>query len=501
MYTLELYKNVDVQRTYDNVRWFSTLNSQTTYFTSKISNKILNNSPIKNTTALMVGVNIEQIRDIPYACFYADGGKRMYVFVDSLEYINDNLTQMNYTIDSIQTYMFELSIDRCFVEREHVTDDSIGANVVDEGLGVGYYVDNKIARFDEEFANSMIVVGSTKSLDDGTTDVSTGYYNGVYRGYKYYSFSGVGSLSVALDKIIENGNIDAIIEMFMTSTGLGARGTTSAEVNTSTTPRRVTQSISKLTTLDGYTPRNKKLLIYPFVQIEVSNGVGDSVVLQQELFNGTPNFELLGVLNSGVQYLIAPTNYTSSQNTKQLSINPYPSLSWNNDPYQTWLSQNNYSYASDMLAPVVSGAIGGAVIGNVGGAIIGALGGAVVGAMGSVAQGLDLSNKPTRVSNAQNATYIKKPTALIRTKSITADLAKTVDDYFTMYGYRVNRYKVPNLTTHTNFNYVKLSQCTFTGNIPSQYMEDIINAFTKGITLWHTTITRDIEVIRENRAK
>ena len=56
-----------------------------------------------------------------------------------------------------------------------------------------------------------------------------------------------------------------------------------------------------------------------------------------------------------------------------------------------------------------------------------------------------------------------------------------------MYGYKVNRVKVPNLHTRQSWNYVKTVDCTIVANIPQDDLNSIKQMFNKGITLWHNT--------------
>lgn len=62
-----------------------------------------------------------------------------------------------------------------------------------------------------------------------------------------------------------------------------------------------------------------------------------------------------------------------------------------------------------------------------------------------------------------------------------------IDDYFSRYGYKTNRTKVPNINGRTNWNYIQIgkSEIIGTGSVPSQYMEEINNACRRGITIWH----------------
>ena len=68
--------------------------------------------------------------------------------------------------------------------------------------------------------------------------------------------------------------------------------------------------------------------------------------------------------------------------------------------------------------------------------------------------------------------------------SITEEYAKIIDKYFSMYGYKVNDVKTPNITGRTNWNYVKTIDCSISGSVPSDDEKTICNIFDKGITFW-----------------
>ena len=68
-------------------------------------------------------------------------------------------------------------------------------------------------------------------------------------------------------------------------------------------------------------------------------------------------------------------------------------------------------------------------------------------------------------------------------------LAKRCDDYLSMFGYKINDVKIPNLTGRTNWNYIKTIGCNFEGDIPQMYLNKIKEIFNSGITLWHNPNT------------
>ena len=73
--------------------------------------------------------------------------------------------------------------------------------------------------------------------------------------------------------------------------------------------------------------------------------------------------------------------------------------------------------------------------------------------------------------------------------SIKNEYAQKIDDYFSMFGYKVNSVKIPNITGRTNWNFVKTIDCNFDGDIPQTDLNIIKSMFNNGVTLWHNPST------------
>lgn len=67
-----------------------------------------------------------------------------------------------------------------------------------------------------------------------------------------------------------------------------------------------------------------------------------------------------------------------------------------------------------------------------------------------------------------------------------AEIAKIIDDYFSMYGYSVQEIKKPNITGRRSWNYVKTSGANVTGAVPASALKLINGLLDSGVTFWHT---------------
>ena len=69
--------------------------------------------------------------------------------------------------------------------------------------------------------------------------------------------------------------------------------------------------------------------------------------------------------------------------------------------------------------------------------------------------------------------------------SIRAEMARIIDSYFDMYGYKVARMKAVNIKTRRYWNYIKCNQINITANIPQEDLNTIKQMFLNGVTFWH----------------
>lgn len=93
-----------------------------------------------------------------------------------------------------------------------------------------------------------------------------------------------------------------------------------------------------------------------------------------------------------------------------------------------------------------------------------------------------LNNADVNVASGNNTFHFYK-------MSIKAEYARIIDEYFSLYGYKVNEVKLPNLTNRPNWNYVKTIGANILGNIPQMDLAEIKEMFDDGVTLWHNPST------------
>ena len=64
---------------------------------------------------------------------------------------------------------------------------------------------------------------------------------------------------------------------------------------------------------------------------------------------------------------------------------------------------------------------------------------------------------------------------------------KIIDDYFTRYGYKILRVKIPEINSRTYWNYVEIGngETLAVGDIPQADLDIINKVAQRGFTIWH----------------
>lgn len=488
-----------LENDYKNQLTFSNANAQLSYFNSTVQKTFDNYTYIKKDNVVQVGVNIDEIIDCNYL-FYKNTGftnKYYFCFITNMEYVNENCTRITFETDCYQTWLFQIKYKESFVEREHVNDDRVGLNTVPENLETGEYVVNS-SDYYNGLDNLKYVIQCTEWSTSSDDKPLATNFGGVYMAGGAYVCSTIGEVVNILQAFATRGKSDAVYNLYMIPASMITNTSGSLQYSGQNSPNTDTKTITKVNTINGYTPINKKLLTFPFNYMLISNNNGSSNILHYERFSGnTCNFTIKGVPTVGGSIKIIPTNYDNNLNSEEegLIAGKLPTLNWSDDEYTNWLTQNSVNIGLGIASSGLTIAGGIGMMATGGGAVAGA--GTVVSGAMSIANELgavyqhslqpnsakgNVNGGDINVCDHKNGFYFYK-------MSIKEEYARIIDNYFSMFGYKINRVKVPNITGRSNWNYVKTINCNFDGNIPQTDLNIIRAMFNNGTTLWHNPST------------
>ena len=502
--------NTPLEDDMKNTLYFASASAQQNYMQNNIIKSYLNVSYQRDTSTFRCPAHIDTIRNCNYMMYQntAYSNKWFYCFIKKMTYIDDGRTDIEFEVDPIQTFMFDVTLRPSFIEREHTNDDTMGNNTIPENLELGEYVKGAIGtekHFDYSTVNSGYVMGCTKIIDKLANyggGISFTLITHIPDALTYIGFDSIGDLRACVNMFNKEGHPDYIncvycVPKSTLTSPMNLYGDYNFKLYTTfTTNFDADASLNATDAMaDGYVPRNKKLLCYPFRYIQMSNNSGSIANYRYEDFknplDGTVghylHFNCYGSAGVGSDIKVYPTNYKNILNNydEGLSFGKLPVGSWNSDVFTNWLTQNGVNIAVGFVSDVVS--IGAGVATSPAGGAVGVISG-VTGIASKIGQIYEHSQQPPQAEGATNVgnAMFSWGELCMRFKhmSIKSEYAKVADDFFDMFGYATHRVKTPNTAHRQNWWYTKTIDCNITGNVPNDYMNQIKSAYNNGITFW-----------------
>lgn len=412
--------------------------------------------------------------------------KGMYIFITNAIYIDDGTTELLFELDWVRTYWDNLTFTACFVEREHVIDDELGKYTLPEPFQTSEeWV--KVSESFENYSDLYYMLAETKenvTVDDFKT------INNLLVGVPITTPKTDRSMAVLLAYRINEGKESKVVDVY----SIPQNDATTISINMS-------ESLDK-----GYQPKWKKCYTQQFNRVILTNFCGENKILAFER-SSIKNKIGCVIEKTTVPYAVvnvAPTGYNSFayDYNNAISLNDFPKVIWQGESYKQWLANNQTSNVIKSMSNTLQQTFGVAMaaLGTLypplkGGATM-ILSGASMAASGTLNQA-EVINSYDVAQNQANNTHGFGNSAIsliaqnrygiyLYQESQPEEYLKIIDQQFDLYGYRVDRVKVPNLQTPSRkFNFVKTKQCAFTGDCPAKALEIINKIFDRGVHVWH----------------
>ena len=546
--TVRVCQSIPLDNTYTDTILFTSKSAQESYFASKTKKvysgltyqRLASNS---STWAIFLEDVADYFYDCNYLCFQNGGfgNKWLYAFISDILYINENCTAITFEIDVMQTWLFDFEIKKSFIERMHVSDDTISRNVVEEDLNFMqryeyYYVENSRlfegstrpldtdGEFDDRIIyDSIILVATSEDVDEEDEVLEGGLIQNTYQGLKYIGFNandlGVGYCNAWLKRMNEGGKAGAINSISMVpSAGLtySSGGNGKLNINIEDPNGNVGEKeylINYSTLDDDYVPKNNKLFCWPYHFFSITTLDGQSYdykyedIIESDPVPGTTTmkFKFKFAFGTDPTYFMYPSYYMKCNNNYDygIKLSGFPKCNWNFGVWENYYAQQDTNITLSMLSSVLGGvsSASGSVVSGAGskaglgvgtGLAIAQAGLSALQAGFSTIGGLSVvKSQPDQSKGANNVGGVNYNMETmdfwIIHKRLHWGYVVKIDDYFTKFGYRVNSTGVPNLHTRKYWNYLKLDQPSVTGNMPVGDMRMIKQILSNGITFWHTT--------------
>ena len=453
--------------------------------------------------------------------------KWFYAFVTSVDYINDTVVEVNYDIDIMVTWMGCFNLLECYVVRNHVSNDAIGSNTVDENLDIGEYVCEK-THVTSFFGSYKVGVWRSYDplLDVALYPIKQGTYVPIIANFYALTTAGIDALNTLLWTTLASQNrVDSIITMKLVPEHYAVNnndtylGDATPITDNFTVEKPYSYYFADYNSSGNskrYSPKNKKLFTYPYKYLSVENCEGGNVTFKYEYFNTFPpytssnlncSFIITGsAVTPEVNIMCIPHNYLFKEEdySNAVEMTKFPNVCWNVDTYKAYLAQRDSTIVGDVIGSSLTAGVSGMLASGFNPAV-GATG-ALIGALSGVARsGLisDITNElagqskyvmPNETKGKANADLMvqnKDKNFIFREMCITTERARMIDDYFTMFGYAIKKVQTPLMNLRPHFTYVKTIGCNIEPksgySIPGSDASAIEDMFNNGKRFWTRT--------------
>ena len=348
------------------------------------------------------------------------------------------------------------------------------------------------------------------------------------------SFDGYLGLQQFLNGLSIVGKLDSVVRIMLVPKDLLSRGQISNLVMDGN--KAWVQEFTDMDKYGAYEPKNKKTCAYPYSFIKLDNNEGVSKVYKPQLLTEY-KFKAQRSIWDGCA-VVYPTEYLYSSNLLNLGVtkNFAGELPYNYSHYANWLANtsvarniNKRLFFSESVMKLGSGIISNKVksaesiqnnakslieeFKNRGGGTLNLTGVQLAGNkeyahrnVGTLLDTLSEANSKIGSALAEKASneaiplvakgafenifsYACKMNGFTLSRmGVGLSVAKRIDNYFSVYGYKISDWQVPKLKVRSKWTFIKTAGCAIkANNIPTQF-EDVINQiFDNGITFWNDT--------------
>ena len=542
---IELYRNVPLTPSYNHTIYFPTLSAQRTYFTAHRAAQFTNQMYTRvHKNKVRVNSKYDAIAGCSYMGFNNERiDKWYYAFIDEIDYINEQVVEITFILDDIQSWVRNIVWNNCFIERQHSTTDEVGDNLQPEPIECNEHIATS-TRWHQSYSSIGYILAMGAFTKPNTFASTNPFYTqNTYQGFassvKYIYFSSASDLQSLLNKCeFGDGLLKGVMhdndmwvplalyavphELFQTS------GQSASLANIALSVTLLSSSIFAfgitVTRLDKhgfgntasnlYEPKNKKLLTYPYMYLSVETPTAKQDFKYETFLTGDVKFKYYSTCNPSPALVIMPEKYNGMDNDYQYAVmvDNFPELPIYQSGFYSGAAQTitrGVKLAAFAGITALTGGVSGIAKFAKAGSASTALTRTIAEKAGIENAGLianyakelpDVSTQSDiKGSGSSNLAPIIVPKSSL--SSITASVfdidvvqyglrkeyAQKIDEFFHKYGYAQNKVGKPIIYARQNWTYIKTRDCQVGGDIPAEAMRTINRVMDEGITWWANT--------------
>lgn len=348
---IHILKNIPLNKSYENTVYYANADVQRDAFL-KYNKFTLTDYSYQRTQlgTIRVSLAYEQLYDCDYLMFQntAFGAKWFYAFITGVAYISNEVSEIYYELDVMQTWAYDYKFLPSFVERRHAANDAMFANTQPEGLELGnVYNTVKSQNYGfNTYYNLIFSAGNKINASFSGISVSPPgtTVNSIYNGLWYYrtiNANDPNSMINVINAIVNQGLEDAVVAFYQSASG-GRHTSTQVSFSPDSTPY-------------GFTPKNNKLFIYPFMKYTVTQNRGIAKDFKPERWarlNGNITGDIHCAAFPEAEARFQPINYNDGNTAIDNAVNyaSFPTCAFAGNSFAVWWAQNKNNYIASMNA-------------------------------------------------------------------------------------------------------------------------------------------------------
>lgn len=364
---IHILKNIPLNKSYENTVYYANADAQAQAFL-KYNKFTLSNYSYQRSAlgTIRVQLKYEQLYDCDYLMFKNSSfeNKWFYCFITGVAYISNEVSEIYYEMDVMQTWCYNYKFLDTYIERAHDWSDTLYENTQPEGLELGKIYRPNTTKFfslvnDGDTPRSWFVMLLTQTVT-GSLPAEVKQYGispsaNVYSGLNIIASQSSAGIADVINKLNEQGIVDSVVAFYMSPCNpadqITGSFTSQPKAGNITTQKYETLK-KKPDNLDGYVPKNNKLYTFPYTRIRVTNNSGIENIMHPEYFGAdTANFTIEMTSFPQAMAKLVPTDYLAGVgNDYSMIYGNFPTCGFSGNTFQLWLAQNKNNYIATLNA-------------------------------------------------------------------------------------------------------------------------------------------------------
>ena len=265
---------------------------------------------IRNNGNIFTNFTYSQCLQANYIAFQNKdySNKWFFAFIDDVIYKGEKNTEIRYSVDSWSTWYDYWTKKNCFINRQHVLNDAIGSNTVDENLNIGDIVEEEFLEYSGLNSIYYCIMSTWNPYTNGSYYPVSKYNNNLWGGVIYF-FTSELAIRLFLQHTNQQGHIGDIQNMFIVPQDIlnqndivtwqdeydGTTYTfyTTTQTNESKVIEFNISAIMNLYNFSDFSPKNNKCKVYPYNYLYLTNNIGNqNIYIELKIFQTVLNLIL-----------------------------------------------------------------------------------------------------------------------------------------------------------------------------------------------------------------